>query len=162
MAQPNVRSQASDGSLSLRPATLQDAALLLQWRNDPETRAASHTTDEISPDTHLAWLAKSLSDPTRHLFIAEENGVPVGTLRTDESDGVLELSWTVAANGRGRGIGKRMVALLASQIPGPIRAEVKIGNEASRRIAEHAGLRFERECHGVLHFVRGPLRANQR
>ncbi|MDB5888528.1 MAG: GCN5-like N-acetyltransferase, partial [Rhodocyclales bacterium] len=54
----------------LRPATLQDAALLLDWRNDPLTRLSSHSADEIPLDEHLAWLNRILGDPLRQLLIA--------------------------------------------------------------------------------------------
>lgn len=77
-----------------------------------------------------------------------------GFCRADHSDGVAELSWTVAPERRGKGVGSRMVSLAASQIDGPIRAEVKAGNEASRKIAEAAGMTLEREDGGVLYFAR--------
>jgi len=92
------------------------------------------------------------------LLVAEENGAPVGTVRADFSEGVWELSWTVAPNARGRGVAKQMVVLLASQIPEPIRAEVKAGNIASARIAEYVGMEFDREADGVLHYKRPPLK----
>jgi RimJ/RimL family protein N-acetyltransferase len=50
-----------------------------------------------------------------------------------------------------------MVALLAHQIPEPIRAEVKVGNIASARIAEHAGMEFDREEDGMLDYRRAAL-----
>ena len=139
--------------MKLRRATMADAHMLLRWRNDPATRAASHNTDEVSLDGHLRWLAATLENPRRDLWIAEDDG-PVGTVRADHSDGVAELSWTVAPERRGHGVGSRMVSLAASQIDGPIRAEVKVGNEASRKIAESAGMTLEREEGGVLYFAR--------
>ena len=33
-------------NIQLRPANEQDADCLFKWRNDPETRHASHNTDE--------------------------------------------------------------------------------------------------------------------
>jgi len=144
--------------MKLRPVTIEDADLLLEWRNDPQTRMASHNTEEVKRDEHISWLTRSLDNPSRRLFIAEEDGVPVGTVRADYSDGVYELSWTVAPNARGRGVGKRMVALLANQITEPIRAEVKVGNEASIRIAEYAGMEYDREDNGVLHYRRAALK----
>lgn len=145
-------------AIRLRPATLQDAEMLLEWRNDPETRNASHNTAEIQREEHISWLTKTLNNLSRRLFIAEENGLPVGTARVDFSNGVYELSWTVAPNARGRGVAKRMVSLLASQISEPIRAEVKSGNLASARIAEYAGMEFDREVDGVLHYKRAALK----
>jgi len=49
--------------VNLRPVTMADAEDLLVWRNDPETRHASHNTDEILLDRHLAWLEASLNKP---------------------------------------------------------------------------------------------------
>jgi RimJ/RimL family protein N-acetyltransferase len=140
--------------LTLRPVTPADADLLLTWRNDPQTRAASHHDAQVTPDEHQRWLAAALGNPARQLWIVEENGVPVGTMRADLAAGIHELSWTVAPNARGRGIGKRMVALLASRFPGPIRAEVREGNPASAAMAESAGLTLQKRENGVLHFFR--------
>lgn len=141
-------------TIKLRSATIRDADLLLEWRNDAETRKASHNMDEVQRDQHISWLSRTLDNRDRRLFVAEENGVPVGTVRADLSDGVWELSWTTAPSARGRGLAKRMVFLLAQQIPEPIRAEVKAGNIASARVAEHAGMEFDREAEGVLHYRR--------
>ncbi|HSP07591.1 MAG TPA: GNAT family N-acetyltransferase [Acidobacteriota bacterium] len=145
-------------TITLRSATIEDADLLLEWRNDPQTRKSSHNTAEVQRDEHISWLTKTLNNTHRRLFVAEENGVPVGTVRADFSDGVYELSWTVAPNARGHGVAKRMVALAARQISEPIRAEVRAGNIASARIAEHAGMEFDREADGVLHYRRAALK----
>ena len=133
--------------------------MLLEWRNDPQTRKASHNTDEVWRDEHISWLTKTLNNTNRRLLIAEESGVPIGTIRADYSDGMFELSWTVAPNARGCGMGKIMVALLASQITEPIRSEVYAGNEASMRIAEYAGMLYDREEeNGLLHYRRTALK----
>ncbi len=138
--------------LTLRPATMTDATLLFLWRNDPSTRAASHSTGEIDFDSHCNWLDRSLQMPSRRLLIAEIGGAPVGTVRADSSAGATELSWTVAPDRRGTGVGKSMVAAAAAIMPGPIRAEIKAGNAASCRIAESVGMRLVREVGGVLHY----------
>jgi RimJ/RimL family protein N-acetyltransferase len=143
--------------LRLRPATAADAALLLEWRNDEATRLASHNTDKVRPEDHARWLDALLRNPARRLFIAEVNGEPVGSVRADrDPDGAChELSWTVAPSARGLGLGAPMVRLLLAEVSGPVRAEVKPGNPASVRIAEAAGLRFDGERDGVLHFRGG-------
>lgn len=146
---------SADGQdLRLRPATVADAALLLEWRNDEATRLASHNTGVVTPEDHARWLDALLRDPSRRLFIAEVNGDPVGSVRADrDPDGAChELSWTVAPAARGRGMGVRMVQLLLAEVSGPVRAEVKPGNQASVRIAEAAGLAFDVERNGVMRF----------
>jgi RimJ/RimL family protein N-acetyltransferase len=148
-----------DSTIILRPATVSDADLLLEWRNDPETRNASHNTGEVLRNDHISWLTKTLNDRSRQLFVAEENGVPVGTVRADSFDEACELSWMVAPNARGRGVAKRMVALLACQLSASIiRAKVRAGNTASARVAEYAGMQFEGEADGVLHYRRAALK----
>jgi RimJ/RimL family protein N-acetyltransferase len=144
-------------SITLRLATIKDADMLFDWRNDSETRKASHSTSKVVKEDHIAWLTRTLSNVNRQLLIAEENGDPVGTVRADLSENMWELSWTVAPSARGCGVGKLMVALLAKNIPGPIRAEVKVGNNASTMIAEYAGMVFNREVGSVLHYCRGAL-----
>ena len=142
--------------LKLRLADIQDAEALLRWRNDRQTRAASHNNEAVSFENHVSWLTSLLEDSSRQLFVAEIDGTPVGTVRADLDDhGVWELSWTIAPEARGKSVAKQMVSSLASEISEPIRAEVKKGNVASIRIAEHAGMVLDRETDGVLHFLRG-------
>ena len=143
--------------ISLRKATIDDLEILYEWRNDLQTREASRMTDRVSWEKHESWLRASLKDPNRKLYIAEENSVPVGTLRADLSDGIHELSWTVSPKVRGRGIGKRMVFLLAQKIKGPLKAEIRKGNAASIQIAEKSGMRFHQEKNGMMYYTRNSV-----
>lgn len=129
--------------MKLRRATLDDAELLLSWRNDPESRKQSTQKEEISPENHLAWLIKSLSMTDRKLYIAEHNDLPVGTVRSDiHEDGTVELSWSVAPSQRGKGVGKAMVAQFVKEIhpTGKLIAVIRKGNSASEKIAQALGL----------------------
>jgi RimJ/RimL family protein N-acetyltransferase len=123
--------------VKLRRATIEDAAMLLRWRNDPATREASINTDIVSLDAHIVWLRASFENPTRTLLIAETD-VPVGTVRIDQSAEGAELSWTVAPEARGRGYGMEMVRL-ALPMSGRVFAQIKGGNIASQKIAKAAG-----------------------
>lgn len=140
--------------LRLRRATLADAPRLLAWRNDPDTRAASHDAAEVPADDHLAWLARVLADPGRQLWLAWLGEQAVGTVRADRPAGALEttLSWTIAPEWRGRGLGVAMLRLALPRCAAPLHAEVKSGNRASARIAEAAGLALHGEADGTLHF----------
>jgi len=144
-------------SVTLRPASAADAALLLRWRNDPQTREASHNSSPVNAAEHQRWLQSRLDDPACLLMVAEHKGIPVGTARADRRDDCWELSWTVAPAARGKGLAKQMVALLANGISEPVRAEIKAGNAASMRIAEYAGLRLDHEVDQVLHYHRDAL-----
>jgi RimJ/RimL family protein N-acetyltransferase len=110
--------------LVLRPARMEDAAILFAWRNDPQTRANSLSEDKVWWPEHVAWLRCALDK----VLIAEQDGKPVGTVRIE-----TELSWIVAPEHRGRGIGRQMLALVAGT------ARIKRTNIASQKIAEAAG-----------------------
>lgn len=140
--------------VNLRPVTMADAKDLLVWRNDPDTRQASHNTDEISLDMHLVWLEASLNKPEqRRLWIAEMNAKTVGTCRADRIDGAWELSWTVAPEARGKGIAQQMLSALMKNFHEPLVAQIKRGNAASIKVSERAGFIFDKEEHGVLFYV---------
>lgn len=119
--------------MNLRPATMEDAELLLAWRNDPSTRRASFNASEIDLDTHKAWLTRKV-----HLIqVAEVDGVPVGQVRIDEG----EISYSIDAQYRGKGYGKAMVKAVMGDAP--LTARVKTTNVASCVLLEHLGWRLE-------------------
>ena len=144
-------------AITLRAATLADAQLLLDWRNDAATRQASHTTAEVSRADHQAWLQRCLADPQRRLWVACQGAQAVGTVRAEPGpDGSATLlSWTVNPARRGSGIGRAMVELATRQLSGRLQAQVKQGNVASQRIALAAGLKQVGLLDGTWLFERG-------
>src|SRR5262245_39667124 len=96
--------------IHFRKATLNDADLLLRWRNDEESSKNSRKPELISRNQHLRWLKRTLADPDRILLIGERSNMPLGTIRFDRlKPESWEMSWTVAPEFRGRGIGKSLV-----------------------------------------------------
>lgn len=127
--------------LGLRLATLEDAQQLFRWRNDPQTCANSVNHNPIEWDGHCLWLKRCLADPTRHLFVAELDGVPIGTARIDDHGDVQELSWTIDPEHRRKGLGTTMVSLVLAQTTKPVMALVFPHNTASLKIAARLGIR---------------------
>ena len=142
--------------LRLRPATLEDAQTLLDWRNDAQTRQASHNAGVVAAIDHQAWLQRCLADPQRRLWVACQGSQAVGTVRAEPSaDGTATLlSWTVNPARRGGGVGRAMVVLATRQLAGRLLAEVKQGNVASQRIALAAGLQQVAAVDGTWLFER--------
>jgi len=105
-----VRSR-SDATVLMRDATRDDAATLLEWRNDATTRAMSRDQSLVADETHEKWLSARLGTegPSR-LFIAMQSGVAVGQIRLDLlPSAAAEISITVAPTKRGTGIGVEML-----------------------------------------------------
>lgn len=140
--------------IKLRKATFNDWKLLLDLRNELETRKNSHDMEIVKEENHKEWLNYVISNENRHLFIALENDIPVGTIRADfeKSKNEYEISWTTSPDFRGKGIGKKMVKLLSDHLQSRIRAEIKKGNISSVKIAEYAGMTFKKEENGILHY----------
>jgi RimJ/RimL family protein N-acetyltransferase len=129
--------------LSLRAATLDDAALLRQWRNDPVTRANSRNTGEITNDEHMAYLHAVLPNTDRKLLIAELEGAPIGQVRLDKKGSNAEISLTVAPEARGGGLSSwllRAAEPLARELGvTTLLAEIHPDNQASIKAFKRAG-----------------------
>lgn len=131
--------------LTARAATEADASLLMKWRNDPETRRWSRTTEQVDPEGHRAWLRRSLANDNRLLLVVEDDAGPVGTVRWDYDADVWEVSVTVAPERRGTGLAGPLLAAGEAalrgrvQPPVPLLAIVHEDNEASNRLFARAG-----------------------
>lgn len=143
-----------DVALQFRAATIADASQLRRWRNDPLTRAASIRTAAVGEDEHRQWLDALLQNPKRELLIALRRDLAVGCVRFDRLEQELEMSWTVAPEARGHGIGSKMVRQAAADRPEALMAKVRKDNHASARIAEAAGFQLAEEDQEIRVFRR--------
>lgn len=135
-------------TVSVRPATPEDAERLWQWRNHPAVRAVSHSAAAIPWEDHRAWLARSLADPARLLLVGMAGSHPCGVARFDlAADGTATVSIHLAPERIGQGLGGPLLraaeAALARRHPGVRRlaATVRSGNRASERLFAAAGYR---------------------
>ncbi|MEK7551841.1 MAG: GNAT family N-acetyltransferase [Patescibacteria group bacterium] len=142
-----------DLTLTLRPATIADALMLLEWRNDEETRRQSVNMDKVLLETHLPWLEKVIANPNRKLMIAELEGTPVGTVRLDIEEPRSELSWTIAPKMRGKGFGTLMVIEAVKYFNKPLKIIIKPGNLASFKVAEKAGFKKINETADMTNWI---------
>lgn len=147
---------SSTPPLRIRTAGAGDAELLLAWRNDPTVRGWSRNPGTVSAAEHRRWLAGVLADPDRHLLVVEtaDGGEPVATLRYDllgaeggDRRSSWEVSINVAAEARGRGVGRVALAAGDAWLAGtePEAAEVvamvRTGNSGSERLFAGLGYR---------------------
>lgn len=129
----------------IREATIEDAQLLFDWRNEPATRANSFHSEPLDWDSHVAWLQQALCREDVNIFIVEDNQQPVGTFRLNRIDsGRAEISITVSSHFRGNGYGSKILleaATVAKEQFGYsiIQARVKESNIASQRAFFRAG-----------------------
>lgn len=130
--------------VALRRATKDDAANLLAWRNDAETRASSLKSDEVTAEQHRAYLAASLEATDRWLFVVEHEGRAVGMIRLErEGSSTMAVVTTIAPQDRRKGYavsalraaGEEAARLGAVALYGRVRS----GNVAGQKAFETAG-----------------------
>jgi N-acetylneuraminate synthase len=135
-------------AITLRRATTDDGPILLAWRNDPETRRMSLSSDVVTEAEHAAWLAHSLATTLRALFVAEHGGHVIGQARLDVIQqlgalGSAEVSITVAPDARGKGHAASILIAAEHEARGigikRLEARIKPDNEASIRAFKRAG-----------------------
>lgn len=122
--------------MKLRRATSADAMDILTWRNDPQTRAMSKTSEMVDAAAHLAWFENAVHDPRRLLLIGETGDAKAGMVRFDLGDHAWLASINIAPEMRGKGYGPTLlgegVAFLEKEHGHPrIIAEIALNNMAS-------------------------------
>ena len=169
----------------LREAVPSDCRLLYDWRMDPVTRAGSFSNDIFPYEEHEKWFWKLMADPCRKQFIllrmpaagssaaelpvaaqtaadSTEAVLPAATpaaqLRLDLLGQEAEISYSVAAAERGKGIGTLLIQTAVSyagNLSGirTLTAEVLPDNTASRRIFEKCGFHLSGEKPGKLLYI---------
>lgn len=164
VAEPPAATPAPD--VAVRPVTEQDAELLLVWRNDPGTRAASIGTEEVGPDAHRRWLAASLQSDDRLLLVGTDARGPVGTVRWDRvAPDEWEVSLTVAPERRGEGLARGLLSsgedalCRREEAPVTLLARVKPDNVPSLRLFAAAGYTADLPVDegGLLRLLRQPF-----
>ncbi|MDX2175700.1 MAG: UDP-2,4-diacetamido-2,4,6-trideoxy-beta-L-altropyranose hydrolase [Candidatus Sumerlaeia bacterium] len=136
----------STPGIQMRPASMDDAELLLNWRNDPLTRLMSLSADEVTLEEHLRWLEGTLKRTDRELLIGEFQGEAVGLGRHDyfgQNDSLLNINMNSLARGRGFAVGLLGAAMrwpAAKRGPTLIHGHVFPENSASQRMVQQNGM----------------------
>jgi RimJ/RimL family protein N-acetyltransferase len=146
-------------NIRLQPVITADAALIATWFNDAEYMGPFNN---VWPTTTREWERnlterRTSQDEGMFLILGSEDGEPKGLIgyfgphtMADFFRGV-EIWYQVHPRFRGQGIATQAAALLVNHLFDAtplerIQATVAVGNDASCRVVEAAGLR----CEGIL------------
>jgi L-amino acid N-acyltransferase YncA len=152
--------------LRVRPAVEADREILLQWRNDGETRRASLTTDEVTPEQHNLWFERMLADPHRVIYLGEVPGElePIGMVRFDEHSDGVEVSINLNPAFRGARLSRPLLAESIdayTAVAGENQrflASIRAENLASVRLFSSLGFTTTEDASDVRRYVRDPAR----
>lgn len=141
-------------ALAVRPAVVDDAALLYAWRDDPRVRQQSFDAAPLVWEDHLAWVERTLADPGRALLVGTTGGEAVGCVRFDLDGERARISIYLDPERLGKGLAVPLLdaaaAWLAAHCPTvcTVVAEVRAGNAASAAAFLGAGYAAD---HTVFH-----------
>lgn len=118
--------------------------MLYKWCNDSECRKNSLQTHKITYEEHCAWFKNKMEDKNCYMYIAKVEDRPVGQIRVDIQNNEGLISYSVAKEYRGNGIGKEMLSSIEEQseicdLVDYLVATVKKDNIGSRRCFEKIG-----------------------
>jgi predicted dehydrogenase/L-amino acid N-acyltransferase YncA len=133
--------------IGLRRASNRDSERVRAWRNDPAAIEASLTQAAVGPREHAEWYARVVCDPAHVLWVIEENGRGVGSLRLSripEQPCAAEVSIVLEPGARGRGLSGGVLEAAARAAPDALGIEelvasVRPENSASIRAFTAAG-----------------------
>ena len=153
-------------TLDLRPVTVGDAKLLTEWFNDPEYLGPFFN---VNPHSEAEWEKdlsneESSSDDHMYLITRRETAEPMGLIGhmnpfTFGSYQGREIWYQVHQQFRRKGIARQAASLLVNHLFDStpverIEAKVVVGNDASCRVLEGAGMQHEGICRRVF-FLHG-------
>ncbi|MBF0595707.1 MAG: pseudaminic acid synthase [Candidatus Omnitrophica bacterium] len=152
-----------DGSqpqFSFRPASLADAKLLFDWRNDDAVKKTALIQKEILWKDHVAWLAARIDDVNSIFEVVEFEKKPVAQVRFDIQGQEATVSLTIDASFRGRGLGPAILktvcpALMVQRGWRVVKAKIVEDNDRSLSCFLKAGFVFNRveNINGVAYFL---------
>jgi UDP-2,4-diacetamido-2,4,6-trideoxy-beta-L-altropyranose hydrolase len=102
--------------VTVRAAREGDVVFIRALRNDADAVRFSTNARAVSEAEHARWFASTLANPQMRLWVAEEDGIPVGQVRVaiDGEKGVFSIA--VEGSARGRGLGQAMLRLALAEI----------------------------------------------
>lgn len=148
--------------IELRPANLEDADRLFEWRNDPVTLSCFRSTASVPREDHDIWMKfnVALGYPEHIVLMADSENGSVGVVRFDavRSDVMsYDASITVAPKHRGKGLSLPMLAYACGYMHEyTINAEIRRENTASRKTFERCGFERIGSADGFVNYRREP------
>lgn len=152
--------------ITQRTATLCDAALILTWRNNPNTRKFSKNSEQIPDDQHLEWFRARLERiQFEPFFLYEAEFKAIGMSRFDIASGFankFEISILVDPNEHGKGVGRKILDMACATLFGlnsdyTIVAGVHQQNFISQRLFAGAGFELRPSISDFLNFEKKSL-----
>jgi UDP-2,4-diacetamido-2,4,6-trideoxy-beta-L-altropyranose hydrolase len=135
--------------LKVREVTIDDLLLIYYWNNDPDVRFNSFNPETITLENHSNWFREKLKSADCKIYVIESLEKPAAQIRFTVTENIATISYLVAAEFRGKGLGVGVINLgldrLKVDFPKIALVEglVKCSNKASIRVFEKVGFNYD-------------------
>lgn len=140
----------SDGAVALRPWTERDIPAIVAACQDPDIPRYTSVPSPYTTEDGAAFVARSTqrwaegAGAAFAIVAVEDPDRVLGAVAVDLGAHIGTVGYWVASAARGQGVARRGLELLSSWVLGEagvtlLLAEIRVGNEASIRVAEAAG-----------------------
>jgi RimJ/RimL family protein N-acetyltransferase len=146
--------------MTVRKTVAADMKCYFEWANDESVRSNAFNTDPIAWETHCDWFELKLKDKNSYLYVAEDDGQALGQIRFDIDEDEAEISYSIDAAYRGRGLGVVLLEIAIKSLAQErmniksILAKVKTENVPSKRIFQKLGFEEEQVDKFLLYTLR--------
>lgn len=100
----------------LKKADISDAMTLFEWTNENEVRQNSFQSNPIKLNDHMTWFQQKIISSTSQIFILFNNEIPIGQIRIEIVEDMLEISYSIDFLQRGQGYGKMIIKLVEQKV----------------------------------------------
>ena len=139
--------------IMLRPVQKEDCELIWMWSNDEGTRKASFFEVFIPWEEHVEWFNSRIADQNHYFYIiTDSQEKPIGQIRFSVKSDNAVVSFSIAPEFRGFGIGTKALKLGTQKLfqesnVNAIIAFVRVDNQVSLKVFQKAGFVVEEELY---------------
>lgn len=140
-----MRTDIDAAKVKIRSLLADDIMDLFEWRNHPETRKNSFTTNIITWASHEKWFKGNINNPNSVIYIACCGEQKIGSVRFDNHEYNTTVSVMLNPDFMRRRLSARVIKLGVDKfikekgVNGTVIAEIKKDNIASVKAFQGAG-----------------------
>ena len=130
-------------NFSLKKIQYSDWKILLDWRNDDNTRHQFFDSSVIDESAHKTYIKNITNNPRieeiDQQYILYVNDEPAGTIKSSKKDESYYIGYTISNKFRGKNLSVIMMQLFLYDMKGIFICEIKDTNLASIKMVERVG-----------------------
>ena len=137
-------------NFNLRRIKISDWELLLDWRNDDNTRHWFFDESVVDKESHIKYIKNVVNSDYIEQYILFVNEQPAGTIKSIYDEGIYTLSYLIDNKFRKKGLSIIMMQLFLYDKQGVFVCKIKKANISSIKMVERVGYTKQSSTNNIL------------